>query len=104
MADALAIDQLDKMTGDGTVSAGLALRAGVDVGLLDEAYSHLEEAVGKGLITEDEIDQAVRRVLKLKFEAGIFEHPFVEENMLPEFSYEENPESLNLARESVILL
>ena len=104
MADALAIDQLDKMTGDGTVSAGLALRAGVDVGLLDEAYSHLEEAVGKGLITEDEIDQAVRRVLKLKFEAGIFEHPFVEENMLPEFSYEEYPESLNLARESVILL
>lgn len=52
----------------------------------------------------NEIDQAVRRVLKLKFEAGIFEHPFVEENMLPEFSYEEYPESLNLARESVILL
>lgn len=62
MADALAVDQLNKMTGDGTASADLALRAGVDVGLLDEAYSHLEEAVEKGLITEDEINQAVHRV------------------------------------------
>ncbi len=104
MADALAIDQLNKMTGDGIASAGLALRAGVDVGLLDEAYSHLEEAVEKGLITEDEIDQAVHRVLKLKFEAGIFEQPLIEEKQVPEFSYEEYPEALELARESVILL
>ena len=104
MADALAIDQLDKMTGDSTVSAGMALQAGVDVGLLDEAYSHLEEAVEKGMITEAELDQAVRRVLKLKFETGMFENPFIENKKLPEFSYVMNPESLRLARESVILL
>ncbi len=101
MADALAIDQLDKMTGDSTVSAGMALQAGVDVGLLDEAYSHLEEAVENGMITEAELDQAVRRVLKLKFETGMFEHPFIENKKLPEFSYVMNPESLRLARESV---
>ncbi len=104
MADALAIDQLNKMTGNSTVSAGMALRAGVDIGLLDEAYGHLEEAVEKGLLTEEEIDQAVHRVLKLKFDIGMFEHPFIENRNLPQFTYEKYPESLILARESVILL
>ena len=104
MADGLAVDFLKNTEGD-TLHAGVAARkAGVDVSLWDEAFSRLGEAVEQGLLEESQIDEAVLRVLKLKFEKGLFEHPYMEENML---SPEEAgiPEvSLALARESAVLL
>lgn len=104
MADALAIDRIDQMSGDNVKSAALALRAGVDVGLLDDAYGKLQEALERGLITEEDLDRAAMRVLTLKFETGLFEHPFVDVDQQPAFSYREYPQSLALSRESVILL
>ena len=71
MADGIAIDQLDIMTGDNIRSAALALKAGVDISLWDEGYTKLEEALKQGFITEKELDQAVLRVLTLKFEQGL---------------------------------
>lgn len=103
MADGVAIDQLDKMTGDNTRSAALALHAGVDIGLWDEGFGKLEEAVDRKLINIEEIDQAVLKVLTLKFEQGLFENPYAEEKQST-FSYKEHEQSLKLARESVILL
>lgn len=50
--------------------------------LWDEAFGRLGEAVDQGLLEESQIDEAVLRVLKLKFEKGLFEHPYMEENML----------------------
>ncbi len=55
-----------------------ALLAGVDVDLGGNCFSRLIEAVKGGKVSETALDQAVRRVLKLKFEMGLFEHPFVE--------------------------
>lgn len=105
MADGCAIDQLDAMTGDNLRSAALALEAGVDMGLWDEAYGNLEEAIRRGYIEEAKLDRAVLRVLEMKFSRGLFEHPFLEEDAaLPSFSYEDYPQSLELARESVVLL
>ena len=57
MSDGVAIDQLDSMTGDNVVSGALALQSGVDVGLWDEAFGKLEEAVRRGLVKEAQIDQ-----------------------------------------------
>lgn len=37
--------------------AAAALRAGVDIGLWDEAYGRLEEALENGYITEEDIDE-----------------------------------------------
>ena len=65
MADGCAIDQLNVVTGDCVRSGAAALRAGVDIGLWDEAYGHLDEALEKGYITEEDIDRAVLRVLEL---------------------------------------
>ena len=56
--------------------------AGVDVGLWDQSFSRLEEAVEKGLVEEKLLDEAVLRVLELKFKRGLFEHPYMEEDML----------------------
>lgn len=54
-----------------------ALLAGVDVDLGGNCYPLLVEAVKNGRIPEAALDQAVKRVLRLKFEMGLFEHPYV---------------------------
>lgn len=105
MSDGVAIDQLDSMTGDNVASGAAALEAGVDMGLWDTAFGKLEEAVGRGLVTEEMIDRSVLRILKLKFERGLFENPYLAEDEKGiRILYEESPESLQLVRESVVLL
>lgn len=58
-------------------AAVAALRAGVDVDLGGNCYAQLGQAVEQGLVTEADIDRAVSRVLRLKFELGLFEHPYI---------------------------
>ena len=55
-----------------------SLQAGVDADLGANAYALLGDAVHKNLIREKDIDTAVRRILRLKFEMGLFENPYVE--------------------------
>ena len=54
-----------------------ALNAGVDVDLGGNCYAQLIDAVKNGKLNEQTLDQAVSRVLTLKFEMGLFENPFV---------------------------
>lgn len=58
-------------------AAERAILSGVDVETPDpEAYVHLPELVREGRVPMSVIDNAVRRVLELKFEAGLFENPY----------------------------
>lgn len=105
MADGTAIDRLDALTGDNIQSGALALKAGVDVSLWDTGFSTLEKAVKEGYIPEALLDEAVLRILKLKFERGLFEHPFLNENEAPKSTaYQNYPHSLELARQGIVLL
>ena len=104
MADGLAVDFLKNTEGDTLHAGATALKAGVDVGLWDESFSRLGEAVEKGLVDERLLDEAVLRVLELKFKRGLFEHPYMEENMLEAEEAGINAASLKLARESAVLL
>ena len=105
MADGIAIDQLDVMTGDRVRSGALALIAGVDVSLWDTGFSRLDEAIERGYITEEAIDQAALRVLIMKYERGLFDNPYIPEtNGYLSYHYDNFQQALNLARESVILL
>lgn len=104
MADGVAIDRLNLLTGDFAASAALALDAGVEISLWDTAFSKLEEAVRRGLTTEAQIDRAALRVLELKFARGLFERPYLDECPPKVFSYQNHPESLELARQSPVLL
>ncbi|WP_419486210.1 glycoside hydrolase family 3 protein, partial [Hominenteromicrobium sp.] len=80
MADGVAIDRLGMLTGnDKAANGAYALNAGVDVSLWDDSFPHLEEAVERGLVSEETLDKAVLRVLELKFARGLFEHPYLEE-------------------------
>ena len=58
-------------------AAVMAMQAGVDVNLGGNAYAELEKAVLKGALSEKLIDQACARVLRKKFEMGLFEKPYV---------------------------
>ena len=79
MSDGVAIDQLDAVTGDRVASGALALNAGVDMGLWDTGFEKLEEAVARGLVDAARIDEAVKRILVIKFRRGLFEQPYVPE-------------------------
>jgi len=100
MADGLAVDRLARITGDKLTAGALALNSGVDMSLWDEGFTHLEEAVERGLVTEATLDSAVARVLRLKFRLGLFENPFTRAARIPEG----RALSTELARASITLL
>ncbi len=60
-------------------AAALALRAGVDMDMVSGTYGEtLAQNLQQGRITLAEIDEAVRRVLRIKVRAGLFEQPFAD--------------------------
>ena len=58
-------------------AAALALRAGVDIDMMADGYRHgLPIALERGLVSMQQIDTAVRRVLRLKEQLGLFDDPY----------------------------
>ncbi len=83
-----------------------ALLAGVDVDLGGNCFAQLVEAVKSGKVSEDALDTAVRRVLRLKFEMGLFEHPYVDAKAAARGVHDADAVAVahNAARASVTLL
>ena len=82
---------------DGATAARKAFDAGVDMDMVSSSYhDHLQQFVDSGQIARSAIDEAVRRVLRVKFALGLFEHPFVDETAAAKALY--HPESIALAR------
>ena len=84
-ADLNAINALyatQHVAADPAEAAALALKAGVDVDLGGYNYGgFLLEALQRGLVDETDIDRAVRHVLQLKYDLGLFDNPYVEEDL-----------------------
>lgn len=58
-------------------AGALALAAGVDMDMMSDAYRRgLPVALDRGLVTVEQIDVSVRRVLRLKERLGLFEDPY----------------------------
>jgi beta-glucosidase len=96
-----------KMFADIKDSAVRAMDAGVDIETPDgEGYVHLPELVKAGRVSMDQIDTAVRRILTMKFQAGLFENPYVDEAAAA--GKTNTPDAITLAREaaqkSIVLL
>lgn len=98
MADGCALDRLLLLDDDILKVGSLALKAGVDLSLWDNVYLRLDEAIKQGYLTEEELDQAVLRVLRLKEELGLWEE--LNTYSLPEAS----DLLLQAARECQVLL
>ena len=78
-----------------------AINAGVDIDLGGSNYGkYLKTAVEQGLVPIENVDDAVRRVLRFKYEIGLFDNPYIE-IPIPENN---NELALQTARESVVLL
>jgi len=90
-----------------TEASVLAVRAGTDLTCGGE-YSTLVEAVKKGMISEKEIDTAVKRLLTARFRLGMFDPPEMVPYARIPFSQNDTPEhrqlALKSARESIVLL
>lgn len=85
----------------------LALRCGVDIEILvSNCYLDVERLVTEGTLGESILDAAVRRVLRAKFELGLFENPFVEEGRAATIAqaYEHLDLARRAAEEAVVLL
>ena len=102
-----AIYATQHVAADPAEAAALALKAGVDIDLGGYNYGgFLKEALHRGLVTEADIDQSVRRVLQLKYDLGLFNNPYVDENAaeLGVGTAENAALAKQVALESVILL
>ncbi len=84
----------------------MAAKAGVDIDLGANAFSKLVQAVENGEVGVEVIDDAVRRILRMKFEMGLFEHPFVNPEAAANGVGTEEHTALarQAARESITLL
>ena len=108
VSDYGAVGELMKhgIAGDGATAAEKALTAGVDMDMESDMYhSRLPGLVASGKVPMSLIDEAVRRVLRVKMAMGLFEHPYTDENLPP---YQPTPEKRELAKkaaeESFVLL
>ena len=102
-----AIYATQHVAADPAEAAALALKAGVDIDLGGYNYGgFLKEALHRGLVTEADIDRAVRHVLQLKLDLGLFDNPYVDETLVEaEVGTPENAQlAKQVALESAVLL
>ena len=94
---------------DSKQAAAIAMNAGSDVDMESYAYlEHLSSLVKEGKVKESLLDDAVRRVLKVKFELGLFDSPYkycdeaYEKATVGKTAFQEGV--LDIARKSIVLL
>ena len=88
-------------------AAALALNAGVEMEMVSRSYNTFgPRLLQQNKVTMARIDEAVRRVLRIKFRLGLFDQPYTDEAREPNALL--RPESIRLAREiagrSMVLL
>jgi len=106
VSDWAGIDQVSPVYYDAVVKA---VNAGVDMNMVPydagKFISTVKTAVAAGDIPQARVDDAVSRILRVKFESGIFEHPYRDKSFVQTVR---SPEHLALARkaaaESVVVL
>jgi beta-glucosidase len=90
---------------DAAVATRKAFLAGVDVDMMSHFYdTQLPEMVKTGQVPMSAVDEAVRRVLRVKFALGLFEHPYARGTEVTAAVPEHRPVVRKAAEESFVLL
>jgi beta-glucosidase len=94
---------------DSATAGALALRAGVDIDMVSRIYFNtLSPLVRSGRITVRDVDAAVRRVLRAKYELGLFDDPYRYSDTARErrtlLAAEHRAAARDLARKAIVLL
>ena len=91
---------------DSADAAVKAITAGIDLDMTSSSFrSHLADAMNDGKVSMAAIDEAVRRVLRMKFALGLFDNPYADparEKLL--LSEDHRQIAREMARQSVVLL
>jgi len=107
-ADIENLHNRDKVAITQKEAVRMAIDAGIDMSMVPYNYKfcdYLIQLVKEGKISESRIDASVRRILKLKFELGLFESPVTYAKDYPAFGSKSfEAEALKTARESITLL
>lgn len=87
-------------------AAKQALEAGLDMDLNSNVYAaHMMDLIKSGEVSEETLDTSVRRILRIKYQLGLFENPYTE---IPEVTSKLCPEhravARKIARKSIVLL
>ena len=95
------------MAKDEKEAAMLAFNAGIEMDMVDDLYlKYIPQLLDEGKVTIKQVDEAVRRILRVKFRLGLFDRPYTEER--PESERYLLPENLEIAEqlavESIVLL
>ncbi len=112
VSDWAAIDQLGKDYKDDVEKS---INAGLDMIMIPNGpgqqnnyidfINDLKELVKEGKVSEERIDDAVRRILTVKFETDVFEHPYTDRKYTAEVGSKAHREvARQCVRESVVLL
>ena len=109
VSDYLGIDELitsHEVTEDRATAAALALGAGVDMELPTTRFfaAPLAEALASGRVSQADVDTAVVRVLRVKFELGLFENPYVDPGAAGLPFGADRALAREIARRSIVLL
>ena len=90
---------------DAATAAEKAFNAGVDMDMMSHIYdSELPGLVASGRVSMAAVDESVRRVLRLKFALGLFEHPFPPQPEVSSITPEYAALAERAAEESLVLL
>ncbi|HEY3476405.1 MAG TPA: glycoside hydrolase family 3 C-terminal domain-containing protein, partial [Anaerolineales bacterium] len=108
ISDGWGVDDLYRLhfvAADAADAAEKSFLSGVDVEL-GRCFQHLEQAVEAGRVSIEALDAAVASILRVKFQLGLFENPFVEEAYALAITNCDEHKSLALeaARKSIVLL
>ena len=87
-------------------AAELAANAGMDMEMTSKAYeNHLKNLINEGKVTEQELDEFVKNILRVKLRLGLFKTPYREKNTDIKFYAKEHlAEAKEAAIKSVVLL
>ena len=86
------------------INAGVDMVMAVD-GDLDFFQTDIKKAVQEGTVSQDRIDDAVRRILRQKIRLGLFENPFPDNSLIDQIGSSAHREKARQAvRESLVLL
>ncbi|HEX8000451.1 MAG TPA: beta-glucosidase BglX [Pyrinomonadaceae bacterium] len=109
VSDYTAVEELLKhgVAADGSEAVRLALSAGVEMEMVSRLYNkHIAQLLREGKLTQAVLNEAVRRILRIKFRLGLFERPFAD--AAREQSALANPVHIKAARDiasrSMVLL
>jgi beta-glucosidase len=107
-ADITSLYERDHIASSYKEAVKMAINAGIDMAMVPSSWQFcidLRELVEEGQVPMSRIDDAVRRILRLKFRLGLFDTPYTVKADYPDFAAAEFAKvSLTAAEESMVLL